>query len=403
MDARLNAILEQLLEAPSENLKVAMIHASDVVAAALHADKVDAFIYQAEIDTLVAIGTSSQPLSQKQRRHGLHQLPISNGGRTVQVFQTGQTFVSGRIEEDREELIGIRDTLKVRSLIGVPLVFAGKRAGAMMLASLQPDFFSGEDVRFTEAVVHWVSRIGQHADLVEHLMRDAVSVGRRAAAEELVTMVAHDLRNHLAPIDLRLKLLLRRAEREQRLPDVADLSQTLRSTARLEGLINDILDVARLDRGLFSVEAAPVDLVSLVNELAGTLNTTEHPVVVKAMTQKLTVAGDAARLRQCLENLLSNAAHHSPEGAPVTVLIDEQKTSGADHARVDVIDEGPGVSPEVLPRIFDRYVTGSSRQGGLGLGLYIAKRIAEMHGGDLRVDQGASLGARFTFLIPKAA
>src|SRR5436190_4201192 len=124
--------LQRLLEIPAADLKVALSQACDAVAAALAADKVDAFVYEPERDCLVAVGSSTQPLSAKQKRHGLDVLPVSNGGRVVYVYQTGQTYVTGHLEDDMDELRGVREALAIRSKIGVPLEVGGNRRGMMM-------------------------------------------------------------------------------------------------------------------------------------------------------------------------------------------------------------------------------------------------------------------------------
>ena len=400
MEERLTAVLERLLAIPLESLQIALMEAADLIASELRADKVDAFLYQAGNDTLLAVGTSTQPLSMRQRQHGLHVLPISNGGKVVQVYQTGEPHLTGRLDRELDEVLGIRETLKVRSQVGVPIEIGGRRVGVLMVASQKPDFFTDDDLRFAKVVVRWLGLLAHRAELVERMTAEANALGRRTAAEELITLVAHDLRNHVGPIDLRLRLMMRRAEREQRLPDVADLTHALRSTERLTALIGDILDVARLDRGVFSLDPRPLDLVPLVHDVSATLSTTEHPVTVKPSLPQLMVLADAGRVKQCLENLLANAAQHSPAGVPVTVLVETEKQPEREMALIDVLDEGPGISPDILPHIFERFVSTQTRAGGLGLGLYVARRIAELHGGALRVERRASVGTRFSLTVP---
>ncbi len=117
-------------------------------------------------------------------------------------------------------------------------------------------------------------------------------------------------------------------------------------------------------------------------------------------TGKITVPADAARLRQCLDNLIANAIEQSPAGGTVTVVIATQTQAEGEYARVEIIDERPGVSAEILPHIFDRLRTGKPQRGGLGLGLYLAKRIAELQGGDLTVQSTVGEGARFMLGLP---
>jgi two-component system OmpR family sensor kinase len=118
--------------------------------------------------------------------------------------------------------------------------------------------------------------------------------------------------------------------------------------------------------------------------VTSTMSTPEQAITLK-VSESATVMADPRRIRQCAENLLSNALKHSPKGTPVTVMVRRERHDGIEQARVDIIDQGPGIPSDVLPHIFERFVTGQARMGGTGLGLYIAHRIAVMHGGDLEV------------------
>jgi two-component system OmpR family sensor kinase len=373
------------------------------VAEAVGADKVDAFLYDAGRDSLVAVGTSNQPLSTQQKKLGLDVLPVANGGRAVRVFQTGETYVNGHVDQDQEELRGIREALKIRSEVGVALEVGGRRRGVLTISGLVPDRFTAEDVRFVEAVVRWVGIIVERAELSADIARRAHQEGRRAAAEELVTVLAHDLRNLIAPVSIALTVLKQRAARDGRAPDVRDATRAERALARIWGLISDILDVARIDRGLLQIDPRPVDLVQLVKETAAALSQAEHPVEVEVEgTDPVIVAADAARLRQCLENLVSNAIEHSPPRGEVTITVGREQHDGTEGVRVEVVDRGPGIPPEMLPVIFERFVSGKHRRGGLGLGLYLARGIATSHGGDLAARSQPGKGACFSLRLPGA-
>jgi two-component system OmpR family sensor kinase len=391
--------LERLLDIPTTDLRVALSHASDVVADALGSDKVDAFLYDPTRDSLVAVGTSNQPLSARQKKLGLDVLPLSNGGRVVQVYRTGQTFSHGRLQDDPDELRGVKEALGVRSEVGVPLDVGGSRRGMMMVCSLSNDYFSAEDVRFAEAVARWVGIIVHRAELIGELTRQAHEEGRRAGAEELVTVLAHDLRNFIAPVNIIVALIKQRAERDRREADARDAARAERALKRVGALISDILDVARIDQGLLQIEPRPIDLVPLVQDTAGTLSTPEHPISVRP-SGPLIVGADAARVRQCLENLISNALKHSPKDGAVSILVRPVRRETGEFARVDVVDEGLGIPPDLLPRIFERFVTGKQREGGLGLGLYLARRIASLHDGELTVTSAPGKGACFSLYLP---
>ncbi|MBW8904115.1 MAG: HAMP domain-containing histidine kinase [Betaproteobacteria bacterium] len=402
LSQRLLDVLEQLLRLPGGDMKATLSHVSDVIARASGADKVDAFLYDAARDSLVAVGSSTQPLSMLQREYGLDVLPVSNGGRTVRVFVDGETFLHGHIDQDADELPGIREALKIKSQLGVALEVGGERRGVIMIASQQPDFFSPEDARFMETVAHWVGVVTHRAQLAEEIGNAAAEQGRRAGAEELITVLAHDLRNYISPLNMRLDVLRLRAQRDNRADELRDLELLGRSIGRLSELLNDILDVSRLDQGVFHVRPQPVELSALVRDLAGAFGAARHAIQVTVQQgDEVRVAGDPARLRQCLENVLANAIQKSPATGAINIFVRrEERPDRTRCAVVEVIDEGPGIPPEQLPYLFERFHGGRGRDGGLGLGLYIAKRIAAIHGGDLAAQSRPGKGARFTLTLP---
>jgi two-component system OmpR family sensor kinase len=380
------------------DLEMALTHSCDVIADALKADKVDAFLYEPGKDTLMALGSSTQPLSMLQKKLGLDLLPVSNGGRVVSVYQTGETYANGRVEDDPEELKGLKQGLKIRSQIGVPLTVGGRRRGVLMIASLEGDFFTPEDVRFVESIVTWVGVVTHKAEMAQEIARNAVEQGRRAVAEELITVLAHDLRNFVTPIAARLQLMRRRASDENRTRDVRDCDAAQPAVDRLNRLISDLLDVARLDQGVLKLDLQPINLSGIARDVARALATPDHPVQVSC-SEETVVAADSDRLRQCLENLVANAVRYSPPDAPVDILVRREHGDSGDYGVLEVRDEGPGVPPEILPRIFERFAAGAKSQG-LGLGLYLAKSIAGVHGGDLTVVSTPGKGTRFTLKLP---
>jgi two-component system, OmpR family, sensor kinase len=394
---RLLDTLQGLLEIPAADLPTALVDACNQVARVLDAEKVDAFLHDPTKECMVAIGSSTQPLSALQKKLGLDILPIANGGRVVWVYENNKTFCTGRLDEDPEELRGVKNALKIKSKIGVPINIGGRTRGMVMIASTQPNFFSAEDVQLAETVVQWVGTVVHRAELIRELAENAVEQGRRAVAEELVTVLAHDLRNLLAPISMRLHLIRRRRD-EDRAQDASDAESALKTLDRLTKIISELLDVARIDQGLFRLELEPLNLVALTEDVARSLSRPDHTIHVNAANDALVLA-DANRVRQCLENLLANAVNHSPTGAPVRVFISTEAHDDGERARLEVHDEGPGIPPELLPRIFERFASGA-RSTGLGLGLYLAQRIAVALDGDLSVESQPGQGAHFTLLLP---
>lgn len=398
---RVFEMLESLLRLPAGDLKATLDHVSDVLAGATGADKVDAFLYEPARDSLVAVGTSTQPLSALQRAHGLDVLPLANGGCTVQVYKTGKTFFTGHLGNDAQELRGVKEALGVRSTIGVALEVGGKRRGLLLLASQQADFFTAEDARYLETISSWVGLVAHRAELVAEIARNAAEQGRRAGAEELITVLAHDLRNYIAPINMRLDVLRVRARQDGREEELRDIEALGKSISRLSVIVSDILDVARIDRGMFSIEPQPVELPDVVRDVVAGFQSSQHAIHLTVQPGRTAVSGDPARLRQSLENLLANALQKSPASATVNIFVRrDERAAEQRRARVEVIDEGPGIPADELPHVFQRFYTRNTRTGGLGLGLYLAERIARIHGGDLTVESEPGQGARFVLSLP---
>lgn len=394
------SILERLLAIQATSIGPALDDASTLIAEAIEADKVDTFLHEPAHQTLVAVGTSMTPLGEKQRALGLDRLAIANRGRTVEVFETGRVYQSGHVDADAGELSGVRDGLGIRSSIIVPLDITGERRGVVQASSTRAEAFVAGDRAFLETVARWVGLVIQRAELIERVTRAAGEQARRLAAEELVTVLAHDMRNHLSPILSRVYLLRLHAERDGRRRDVDDADALARGLARLQRLISNLLDVARIEQGLFSLVRQPTDLVALAREAVAGVATPQFRITLEAPDDEVIAEVDPERIRQALENLLLNAQRHAPE-SPVTVRVAREPGRGERLAVVCVQDRGPGIAPELLDRLMQRFVRGS-RGGGLGIGLYLARRIAEAHGGRLDAASAVGQGATFRLRLPLA-
>ena len=395
---QLLATLEGLLAIPATDAKSALTQASQLMVEALRADKADVFLYQPDIDTLVAVGTSNTPMGRRQIALGLNLLPLSNGGRAAEVFQTGDSYLSGHVDQDPHELLGIRQGLHVRSAIAVPLYVSGTRRGAVQVDSAQPDHFTEHDRRFLEAATQWVGLVLHRAELVEHIAQEAAERARRLAADELVTILAHDLRAPLVSLKGRTTMLQMRAQREGHQANLHDTAAMLRAADRLNRMIADLMDTARLEQGIFDVTPAVVDLAALARETAAILQTAEDQIEVRT-PDELPVEVDPERIRQALENLLANARTHSLDGVPVSLEVGAETRPDGAWAIVSVRDTGPGIAPEILPTLFTRFAADRGTKG-LGLGLYIARGIAEAHGGTLTAESRPGEGAAFRLALP---
>lgn len=395
---RLLVTLEQLLALPTLDLKATLDAAATLIAPVIHAEKVDCFLYDPAIDSLVAQGISRTPLGQREQDLGLDRLPCANGGRSVEVWQTGVPYQTGRADTDPGELRGVTEGLGIRSVLAVPLQVQGERRGVLQVDSTRPEQFTPLDRDFLLAVAQWIGSIAHRAELAEQVRREEAAQARRRAADELITVLAHDLGNYLTPLAGRVDLMRRRAVREQHARFQADAEALAHVVTRLRRLIGDLLDAGRLDQGLFTLLPQPLDLVALVQDTAASLAGESCPIVVQA-PDELALTADPARLRQALENLLANAVKYSPEGVAVTVTVQEEQRDGAPWAVVTVRDAGPGIAPELLPQLFGRFVAGP-QSGGLGLGLYLAQQLVQAHGGTLTVQSQLGAGTQFMLAVP---
>lgn len=187
-DDRLFDTLVRLHGIVCPELRPALNQAATLVADALDADKVDVFIYKPASDSLVALGTSQTPMGRRQHELGLDRLPLTNGGRSVVVYRTGEPCLQRRTDEDPDELPGMVEGLGVRSGIVTPLDVGQQRRGVVQVVSAVPDRFCERDLRFLGAVAGWVGMLTHRAELSEELARQARRQGHREAGEELAKL-----------------------------------------------------------------------------------------------------------------------------------------------------------------------------------------------------------------------
>ncbi len=220
---------------------------------------------------------------------------------------------------------------------------------------------------------------------------------------EFLGMVSHELRAPLTSIKGSAATVLR-ASRIFGPAEVAQFFRIIDQQAdRMDSLIGDLLDAGRIETGTLSVAPEPSDVAALVDQARGTFISGggRHTVRIDLPPGLPRVMADRQRLVQVFNNLLANAARHSPESAPIRVAAEREGSNVA----VSVSDEGRGIAPDQLGQLFRKYTAAGDREGGIGggLGLAICKGLVEAHGGRIRAESGGvGLGARFTFTIPVA-
>jgi two-component system, OmpR family, sensor kinase len=234
--------------------------------------------------------------------------------------------------------------------------------------------------------------------------RDATE-GRLRASEarmrRFVSDASHELRTPLSAVSAYAELFDRGAS--ERPEDLERVMTGIRSeTGRMGHLVDDLLLLARMDEGR-PLQEVPVELVGLAAEAVDAAEAvgSDWPVRLEA-SEPVDVIGDPARLRQVLDNLLSNARAHTPPGTHVTVAV---RRDGSD-AVLEVADDGPGIDPDTADRLFERFyradASRSRASGGSGLGLSIVEAIVAGHGGSVSARRGDVSGSVFTVRIPAA-
>lgn len=221
--------------------------------------------------------------------------------------------------------------------------------------------------------------------------------------DEFLAMLAHELRNPLAPIATASTLLERAIDNPAVIRRTSEI--IARQVRHLTNLVDDLLDMSRVTQGLIKIDREPVDLKAAAYEALeqarSVIETRKHTVAIRLPADSAWVAGDKTRLVQVLVNLLTNAAKYTPVGGLVTIQLERV----GDDARLSVIDNGQGIDPDLVPRVFDLFVqaerTPDRSQGGLGIGLALVKALIDLHGGDVEAcSDGVGRGSRFIVTLP---
>jgi signal transduction histidine kinase/CheY-like chemotaxis protein len=244
------------------------------------------------------------------------------------------------------------------------------------------------------------------AALTEVEKRKSVEATLRESSrrkDEFLAMLGHELRNPLAPMSIALQIL------QEAPPTSRDATWARESIGRqlrhMTRLLDDLLDISRVTLGKIQLQLAPVNvgqvIASAVEATRPLIDSGGHQLTVKVPSDSVVIRGDAVRLTQVVANLINNAAKYTERGGRIDVAVDQS----AEEVRVSVRDNGIGISADALERIFDLFSQlpgGHERaQGGLGVGLTLARRLVEMHGGTIEaLSEGADRGTEIVVRLP---
>ncbi len=284
----------------------------------------------------------------------------------------------------------------------------GEVMGTLSFGTRSRETFSDQDLSLMKAVADHVA-VAMARVRIEKSLRQAQAAAEAAskAKDHFLAVLSHELRNPLNPV-LATASMLRDDPRFD--ADTREQLEVICRNAELEArLIDDLLDVTRIERGKVDLDRRPVDLCAILRQAVevclSDIETRKLHFIVDAPDGPYWIDADPARLQQVFWNLLKNAIKFTPQGGCVGVRC---RPDGQGHIVVEVTDSGEGIEPEALDRIFnafDQAERSITRQfGGLGLGLTISKALVEMHGGGIRAaSPGKGKGATFTVRLPLLA
>jgi len=298
---------------------------------------------------------------------------------------------------EESQLVG----LGLRSRVAAPLLIGARTIGMITVARREADGFNDDEIELMSLLGRLVASAVQNIRAYESERRTVEELRRLSALRaDFVSLVSHEMRSPMAAVIGAARTLQQRWRELQPDQREAFLALIGDETARLAGLIGDVLDTSRIEAGTFSYRFGEVDISALVHDSVKTAAVAqdEVPLVAEIAQTVPAVRGDADRLRQVVTNMLDNAVKYSPAGEQVQVRVAPLDGSVV----VSVADRGPGIERTDQRLIFEKFgrVAGPGAKPGTGLGLYIARSIAEAHGGTLSVSSTPGRGAVFTLTLP---
>jgi PAS domain S-box-containing protein len=371
----------------------------------MHLDSAALILRHASTDDLVypiAVGDWAEWTGQRESM---------GEGISDQVMRTRQPFVSTDTADD-QRLVDVERFNQVRSIMCVPLMDGGLAFGALWIGQRSPHGFVNDELRWLSAIADIAANALHRAILLETLEQRVAERTRELSEanerlreldrlkDQFVSNVSHELRTPLANIKLYAGLL--KHGKPEKLQHY--LETLRRETLRLEKLIEDLLELSRLNAGTVTIILNPIDVNQLIESL---IADRANLVADRGLALRLDlgsnlppVLGDPWRLEQVLSNLLANAMNYTPKGGMIALRTRRQEDDHQEWVTITVEDTGLGIAAEELPHVFERFYRGTagrkSGAPGSGLGLAICKELVDRLGGRITVESEPSHGTTFT-------
>jgi signal transduction histidine kinase len=328
-----------------------------------------------------------------------------DGNLLADVIADGVTVYREDMAEQRYAEEARLVELGVRSRVVAPLLVGARVIGLISLGRRDAGAFEPHEIELVSLLGRIAASAIQNIRAYESERRTVEELQRLSALRaDFVSLVSHELRSPMATVIGAARTLEARWRELQPSQREAFLALISTETARLATLIGDVLDTSRLDAGTFTYAFAEVDLVALVRDSVANASLAQDEVPIVAEVAAVSpVRADPDRLRQVLANLIDNAVKYSPAGETVLVQMASHNSS----ILIAVSDRGPGIADDDQRLIFEKFGrvnrSGSISKPGTGLGLFIARSIAEAHGGTLDVASAPGDGSTFTLRLPSGA
>ncbi|HSM70195.1 MAG TPA: GAF domain-containing protein [Anaerolineales bacterium] len=337
-----------------------------------------------------------------------HRVAVDSQTVIGQAAETGETLIVNDVSA--EPLYQPNPLLlDTESEVAIPLKVGGKVLGVIDIQSIQSQIFSPNDVSVLQSLADQVAVSINNANLYDEsqeLIKNLQEVDQLKS--QFLANMSHELRTPLNSIIGFSRVILKGIDGPVTEMQNQDLTAIYNSGQHLLGLINDILDLARIEAGKMELNFEEVNLGEMVHSVFSTAKglVKEKPIqlVEKVPADMPTARGDTMRVRQVLLNLISNASKFTDEGS-ITVQTEVQTApNGSLEALINIIDTGPGISPEGQERLFKAFsqVDGSAtrKSGGSGLGLSICANLVQLHNGRIGVHSEEGKGSTFWFTLP---